>query len=157
MNTIKSECLIKLHRTISIFGLGPVGLVTAVCFAKAGNKVIGIDPDIEKLETIRRKEAPFFEPRLEDYLARAIDDDLLQLSNDPSDSSESEFAYIVVGTPADQRSEINLGYVRNAAIDIGRSLRNCKEQQIVVVKSTVTPGTARNLVQVTVARNQANP
>ena len=141
-----------MHRTVSVFGLGPVGLVTAVCFAKAGHKVIGIDPDTKKLERIKRKETPFFEPRLEDYLVKAIDSDLLQLSNDPSDSSESEFVYIAVGTPTGQGSGIDLGYVSRAAVDIGRSLRNSKEDQIVVVKSTVTPGTTRNLVQTTIAK-----
>jgi len=46
---------------ISVFGLGPVGLATAVCFARKGHQVVGIDPDLERLEKIRRAEPPFFE------------------------------------------------------------------------------------------------
>ena len=141
-----------MRRTLSIFGLGPVGLVTAVCFANAGHKVIGIDPDTKKLNKIKLKESPFFEPKLDEYLTRVVEDDLLQLSSDPLDSSESEFVYIAVGTPTAQGSGINLDYVSRAAADIGRSLRHCKVDPIVAVKSTVTPGTARNLVQTTIAK-----
>jgi UDPglucose 6-dehydrogenase len=114
--------------------------------------VIGIDPDSEKLEKIKRKETPFFEPGLEEYLAEAMDNELLQITKSPPDKSESEFAYIAVGTPSDQNLGINLDYVRKAAADIGKSLRRCEEQQVIAVKSTVTPGTTRKLVQTTIAK-----
>jgi nucleotide sugar dehydrogenase len=132
---------------ISVFGLGHVGLVTAACFAKKGHEVVGIDPDVARLGQIGKDEVPFFEPKLADYLKEATGKGMLRLSADASANTGSDVAYIAVGTPSNQEAAIDLTYVRKAAADIGRSLRLAKHQQLVVVKSTVTPGTARRVVK----------
>jgi len=135
-----------LHR-ISIFGLGRVGLVTAACFAKKGYNVIGIDPDTEKLNQIRAARAPFFEPGLTEYLEEALANGSLTASQDPSLNTRSDLVYMTVGTPSKPNGSINLRDVRNAAKAIGRSLRGIDRHQIIVIKSTVTPGAARNVVR----------
>jgi UDPglucose 6-dehydrogenase len=132
---------------ISVFGLGPVGLVTAICFAKKGYFVVGIDPDSRKVETIRNGRAPFFEPLLDGHVAKAVANGTLQATSDSSTNAESDMAYITVGTPSKDDGSIDLTYVRNASTDIGQSLRKRDAYQVVLVKSTVTPGTARSMVK----------
>lgn len=137
---------------ISIFGLGPLGLVTAVCYARKGFQVIGIDPNKARLKKIGDKEPPFFEPKLDEYLAETLDSGRFSVSDDPSLSISSDISYIAVGTPCDKSGHINLRYVRRVALDIGSSLKMSNHNQLVVVKSTVTPGTARNVVKGIVER-----
>ena len=108
---------------ISIFGLGYVGLATAVCLTRKGHEVVGIDPDREKVEKIQGGMAPFFEPDLDASLKEAVRQKALTASTDPSLNSQSEIAYITVGTPSNSDGSMNLSYVQ-AAEDIGRSLRN---------------------------------
>ena len=132
---------------ISVFGLGPVGLVTAVCFAKKGRQVIGIDPDLDRLEKIRRAEPPFFEPKLKEYLAETIASGTFSVTDDASANVESDFAYVTVGTPSSEDGSIDLRYIKDTATDIGRSLRQVDHYQLVILKSTVTPGTGRTIVK----------
>ena len=142
---------------ISVFGLGPVGLVTAVCFARKGNQVIGIDPDRDRLEKIREAEAPFFEPKLKEYLTDTIAKGTFSVADDSSVNMRSDLAYIAVGTPSSEDGSVDLTYVRNAAVAIGQSLRETTQYQLVVVKSTVIPGTARTLVKPVLERESGKP
>jgi UDPglucose 6-dehydrogenase len=137
---------------ISIFGMGRVGLVTAVCFARKGYKVTGIDPDKERLRMIRETEPVFFEPSLLEYQKDAIESGNLSVTDDPSLSAESHLVYVTVPTPSNEDGSINLEYLRKATTSIGLSLRESHEHQIVLIKSTVTPGTARNVVKPIVER-----
>jgi UDPglucose 6-dehydrogenase len=137
---------VGLHR-ISIFGLGRVGLVTAACFAKKGYNVIGIDPDIHTLGQVRTGRAPFFEPELTEYLKEAVLSGTLTVTQDPSLNARSDLTYMTVGTPSNRDGSIDLTDIKNAAKAIGRSLRGIDHHQIIIIKSTVTPGTARNIVR----------
>ena len=142
---------------VSVFGLGPVGLVTAVCFARKRNQVIGIDPDRDRLEKIRRAEAPFFEPKLREYLAETVANGTLSVTDDASLNARSDLAYMTVGTPSSEDGSIDLTYVKNAAVAIGRSIRETTHYQLVVLKSTVIPGTARTLVKPVLVRESGKP
>jgi UDPglucose 6-dehydrogenase len=132
---------------ISIFGLGRVGLVTAVCLARKGYRVVGIDPDSKKVNVLQKGEAPFFEPCLETYLKKAILHKTFTATTDFQVNSESDFAYITVGTPSNPDGSINLNNLKTAAVNIGTSLRNSSGYQLVIVKSTIIPGTTRNHVK----------
>ncbi len=132
---------------VSVFGLGRVGLVTAVCLAKHGYKVVGIDPDSRLVDKLKNGEAPFYEPKLQDYLNNAIKKKAFTATQDPSVNSESDIAYIAVGTPSQPGGGIDVSYVEQAAKMIGQSLREAGQPQLVVIKSTVTPGTARKVVK----------
>jgi len=132
---------------ISIIGLGPVGLVTAVCVARKGYNVVGIDLDDERLKQIRNAEPPFFEPHLAEYLKDVVGNGRLLVTRDPNSSAECDLTFITVGTPSNSDGSIDLTYVAHAATMIGRSLRQTHCNQLVVVKSTVAPGTARNIVK----------
>ncbi len=119
----------------------------AVCLAKHGYKVVGIDSDQHVHDQLAKAEAPFYEPNLKEYLAAALKNESLTTTRDYSLSSQSEIAYIAVGTPSRSDGAIDLSYVEQAADMIGESLRHVKHHQLVVIKSTVTPGTARNIVK----------
>lgn len=134
-------------KTISVFGLGRVGLVTAVCFAKKGHKVVGIDRDAHTLQHIRDAKAPFFEPGLSEYLREVVREKTLVATDNASLNARSDLSFITVGTPSNRDGSINLTHLKDAALSIGQSLRDSAYHQLVVVKSTVTPGTARKLVR----------
>lgn len=139
-------------RRISIFGLGRVGLVMATSFAKHGLKVIGIDPNPRVIEMLQRGEPPFYEPKLREYLDHALKKRTLVVTQDSTLNSSSDLAYIAVSTPSRADGGIDLSYVEKAAGMIGQSLRGAAKYQLVVIKSTVTPGTARNVVKATIQR-----
>jgi UDPglucose 6-dehydrogenase len=133
--------------TISVFGLGRVGLVTAACLARNGYRVVGIDPDPLRVRQISRAEPPFFEPHLREYVREVVGKGKLTVTQDSSWNARSDLALIVVGTPPRRDGSINLTYVRDATRAIGKSIRNTDHHQLVVIKSTVTPDAARRLVK----------
>lgn len=126
--------------------------MTAVCLAKRGFQVIGIDPDLKKLELIRNSQAPFFEPGLDEYLREVVKSQTLTVTDDPSESQQSDMIYIAVGTPSGKGGAIDLTQIKNAAKVIGHGIRASKLHQVVVIKSTVIPGTARNVVRPIIER-----
>jgi UDPglucose 6-dehydrogenase len=132
---------------ISVLGLGRVGLVTAVCFARRGYKVVGIDTDRTRLNKIRNGEPIFFEPKLHQYTNAVTSNHKLTVTDDSLANANADLAYITVGTPSNIDGSIDLDYVKSAAGSIGRSLRKSSAYQIIVIKSTVAPGTARDIIK----------
>jgi UDPglucose 6-dehydrogenase len=132
---------------ISVIGLGRVGLILAVSLAKYGFDVVGIDVDPDLVRKVSRGEAPFYEPNLTEYLSTLTRDKKFIATQEYAISSHSDLVYITVGTPSRADGSIDLRYVDEASKNIGRSLRDARQYQLVVVKSTVPPGTARNVVK----------
>lgn len=141
----RCRCSTNLE-TISVYGLGRVGLVTAVCYAKKGCRVIGIESDQLRLEQIRRGNSPFYEPGLTNCLAETIKDGSLVVTNTPSLSSEAKICFVTVGTPNTSDGSVNLNDLRRVLSTIAM-LRQDDRRRIVVVKSTVPPGTTRHIVK----------
>jgi UDPglucose 6-dehydrogenase len=133
-----------------------VGLVTASCFAKRGYKVVGIDADARRLEQIRNGETPFLEPGLKVYLGEVIEEGTLSVTGDASLNARSDLAFISVGTPSRRDRSIDLAHVKHAASAIGQSLRKSNHRQLVVIKSTVIPGTTRKLVKPIIEKESGN-
>ena len=126
---------------ISIFGAGYVGLVTAACFAELGNHVLCCDVDPAKIESLKRVEVPFYEPGLQDVVARNIKEGRLIFAADPKAAvSYGQFLFIAVGTPPKQNGEADLSYVKSVAKTIGEELR--ETSAVIVTKSTVPVGTS---------------
>jgi len=111
-----------------------------------------IDLNRDRLEKIGRGEAPFFEPKSTKYVKVSVASGKLTVTDDASANGQSNLAYITVGTPSNEDGSLDVKYVRNAAIAIGRSLRDPERYQLIAVKSTVTPGTARNVVKPLIER-----
>jgi UDPglucose 6-dehydrogenase len=119
----------------------------AVSLAKHGYTIAGIDVDSNLVGKLSRGEAPFYEPNLAEYLTFALRRKRFQVTQDYSVNSRSDLAYIAVGTPSLKDGSIDVSYVEEVSRVIGRSLREARSHQLIIVKSTVLPGTARNVVK----------
>ncbi len=125
---------------VTIFGSGYVGLVTGACFADAGNDVVCVDIDAERVEQLRRGEVPIYEPGLDDMLAFNHEEGRLRFTADPAEGvRHGLFQFIAVGTPADEDGSADLRHVLSVARSIGQHMA---DYRIIVDKSTVPVGTA---------------
>ena len=131
--------------TLSVVGTGYVGLVSGACLAEMGHQVTCVDVDADKVDRINRKEAPIYEKGLDDLLDRNVGTRLRATRNLRTAVLESDLSLIAVGTPFDGE-EIDLSNVKTVARQIGEILREKDDYHVVVVKSTVVPGTTDEVV-----------
>lgn len=133
----------KNMKNITIIGTGYVGLVTGVCLAELGNKAICVDVDKKKIEKLKKGIVPFYEPGLDKLATKNIKKKRLFFETDLAQAiQQSEIIFIAVGTPSKENGEADLSYVEKVAEDIGKNL---KKYAVVVIKSTVPPGTCRKI------------
>ncbi len=133
---------------VSIVGTGYVGLSTAVCFASRGYRVIASTHDKEKIETINSKRAPFYEPQLDEMLRESVESGMLFAIESRKEAVlQTDVTFLTVGTPPTLDGGADLRYVVQACNDIGRALKEKNAYHLVVVKSTVPPGTTRDVVK----------
>jgi UDPglucose 6-dehydrogenase/GDP-mannose 6-dehydrogenase len=130
---------------ISIIGTGYVGLVSGVCLAEMGHQTICIDIDKGKIDTIHRGKSPFFERGLDDLLEKNLGVRFAATADLGKAILETDVTMIAVGTPFDGQS-IDLSFVREVSKNIGTVLRDKSSYHLVVVKSTVVPGTTDEVV-----------
>ncbi len=131
---------------LAIIGAGYVGLVTAACFAEMGNEVICVDADAAKVEGLEQGRIPIYEPGLEDYVKRNFRENRLLFTTELGPAvQESLICFIAVGTPQDRDGSADLSMVLEVAGNIGRHMNGYK---VIVEKSTVPVGTARQVRQV---------
>lgn len=132
---------------ISIFGLGYVGAVSAGCLAKDGHKVVGVDPYQPKVDLINEGKTPVIEKDIGEIMAQAVADGLLRATQNVNEAvSESEISLICVGTPSQLNGSLDLKYVRKVCEEIGAALKEKNEFHVVVARSTMLPGSMRNIV-----------
>ena len=125
---------------VTIFGTGYVGLVSGACLAEAGNDVLCVDIDREKIARLERGELPIYEPGLDSVVERARKSARLSFTTDVAAGvAHGLFQFICVGTPQGEDGSADLQYVLAAARSIGEYM---SEYRIVVDKSTVPVGTA---------------
>lgn len=130
-----------------MLGLGYVGCVTAACLAKLGHRVIGVDRDEYKVAQVMQGRAPFYEPGLEDIVQQAAQRGLLTATTDLGACiDECDIALICVGTPSESNGNIGLGQLRRACEEIALHLSRRTTPLMVVVRSTVFPGTCEEVV-----------
>jgi GDP-mannose 6-dehydrogenase len=135
---------------ISIFGLGYVGAVISGCFAKAGHTVIGVDTDQHKVDLINSGQPPIIEQDLEALIQAGVKSGLIRATTDHAQAIlESEISMICVGTPSKNNGELDLRFVARVCENIGSVLRTKTERHLVVVRSTMLPGSIKNTVQPT--------
>lgn len=130
---------------ISIIGTGYVGLVSGVCFAEKGHQVLCVDIDQTKVDQINKGVSPFYEPGLDELLHRHIHDGLKATTDFKQAILDTDLSLIAVGTPFDGR-QVDLTFVKQVAQQIGEALRAKSTYHLVVVKSTVVPGTTDQVV-----------
>ena len=124
---------------ITIFGSGYVGLVTAACFADAGNDVLCVDVNAERVATLSRGEVPFYEPGLADLVKANFSQGRLRFTTDAAAGVQhGQFQFIAVGTPPGEDGSADLKYVLEVARSIGRHMG---QHRVIITKSTVPVGT----------------
>ena len=132
---------------VTVLGCGYVGLVSGVCFAEFGVNVVCCDLDKEKIDKLMKANVPIYEPGLESLLKKNINENRLSFSYNLGDSiPSSDLIFIAVGTPARRGDgHADLSYVYQAAEDLAPLLEG---YTVVVDKSTVPVGTARNVKKI---------
>ncbi len=131
---------------ISIIGTGYVGLVSGACFAEIGHECICVDVDGDKVARINRGIAPIHENGLDALLSKHVGRGLVATTDLDRAVMDSEITFIAVGTPFDGQ-RIDLTFIREAARQIGSALRRKDAYHVIVVKSTVVPGTTDEVVR----------
>jgi len=133
--------------SIAILGTGYVGLVAAAVFADRGFTVLASTQDPEKVAAINRGRAPFFEHDLDPLVERTVKAGTLRAVEGREEAVlKSDIVFIAVGTPSLMSGEADLRLIKQTAEAIGTVLRKKTEYTLVVTRSTVVPGTTRNLV-----------
>lgn len=131
---------------ISIIGTGYIGLITGAGFAEKGNKVICVDVIKEKVDIINSGKSPIYEKGLDEIIKKNIGKNLTATTNIRDAILNSDVTFICVGTPPNNDGESDLRFVKEATENIGKILAEKNSYNVVVVKSTVLPGTTEGII-----------
>jgi len=132
---------------VAVLGLGYVGCVSAACLARLGHRVIGVDRDPQKVESVRHSRAPFYEPGLQELVEATVSEGRLTTTVDlPAALQEADVALLCVGTPSETNGNLGLAQLQRVSLEIGQTLGGRKKPLVVVVRSTVFPGTCEEIV-----------
>jgi GDP-mannose 6-dehydrogenase len=127
--------------------MGYVGCVSAACLAADGHEVIGVDVNPVKVELVNAGRSPIIERGLEDLLAEGLSRGRLRATVDAAQAvHQSDLSFICVGTPGDSNGRLDLQYVERVSADIGNALKTKGEYHLVVVRSTMLPGSTDRVV-----------
>ena len=130
---------------IAVIGLGFVGLTLSSVLASKGITTIGIDSDRKKCSKIANGIPTFFEPNLENTLKKALKKKL-SITNKLSSASNCDFIFVTVGTPQKKNGEIDLSSIKAVVRSVGKLISKNKKKPIILIKSTVIPGTMKNVI-----------
>jgi GDP-mannose 6-dehydrogenase len=132
---------------ISVFGLGYVGAVCAGCLAHDGHQVIGVDPVLAKVDMINAGQSPIIEAEIGAIIDNAVKTGrLLATCNQDLAIRETDISFVCVGTPSQSNGNLDLTYIRRVCELIGTALKDKASRHTVVIRSTVLPGTMRQVV-----------
>lgn len=137
---------------IAVIGLGFVGLTLSSVLASKGITTIGIDSDRKKCSKIAKGIPTFFEPNLEKTLKKSLKKKLI-ITNKLSSISNCDFIFITVGTPQKKNGEIDLSFIKEIVRSVGKLISKNKKKPIILIKSTVLPGTMKQVVLPILERN----
>lgn len=132
---------------ISVFGMGYVGCVSAACLSEVGHNVVAVEPNSIKLGMINQGKSPIVEKGLQELIENGIQAGRLHATTDCLAAvNASDVAIVCVGTPSNANGSIDLSAISRVSQEIGQALFNKKTYFTVVIRSTVTPGTMKELV-----------
>ena len=132
---------------VAVVGLGYVGLSTAVCLASRGFQVTGVDVDRNKVSALKKGVSTIHEEGLEPLLLRSLRKETLALRSNFEGLARSKIIFITVGTPSREDGRMDSEFLESACREVGRQLARASGYRLVVVKSTVIPGTTEGLVR----------
>ena len=150
----------RTEARVIVLGLGYVGCVTAACLAQLGHRVLGIDTDQHKVDSVLSGRAPFYEPGLEEMVRTQIARGLLSAAASLEGAlQEADVILICVGTPSERSGNLGLEQLRRVSAEIGKELKRSAvaghKPLIVAVRSTVFPGTCEEIVSPALAGSAA--
>jgi GDP-mannose 6-dehydrogenase len=132
---------------VSVFGLGYVGCVSAACLADRGNEVLGVDVSREKLDMVRRGQAPVVEERIGELTAQVVRSGALRVAASAAEGvAGSDLSLVCVGTPSAPNGSLSTSYLERVAEEIGAALARKRERHTVAFRSTMLPGTCEGLL-----------
>jgi len=138
---------------LSVFGIGYVGCVSAVCFAKEGHDVIGVDVNPTKVEIINSGNSPIVEPGIGELMKEAVNAGRLRATTRINEAvNQSEISLVCVGTPSNANGSLDLRYITRVCEEIGAALKTMQARHVVVMRSTMLPGTIENVVMPSLER-----
>lgn len=127
--------------------MGYVGCVSAACLADQGHEVMGVDINQTKIDLINSGKTPIIEEGMEDLIARVVEKGNLTATFDAKKAiMNTELTMITVGTPSKENGDLDLTYVERVAAKIGSLLANKKDFHVIVLRSTVLPGTTEDVL-----------
>jgi GDP-mannose 6-dehydrogenase len=132
---------------VSIFGLGYVGVVSAAALADAGHTIVGVDPNLTKVEMINAGRSPIIEPGLDDLLSRGAASGRIRATTMAEDAvAATDLSIVCVGTPSAGNGSLDLTQVEKVCQEIGLALAAKTAIHTVVVRSTMLPGSTDEVV-----------
>jgi len=132
---------------ISVFGLGYVGAVTAACLAQEGHDVVGVDPIRTKVDLINSGQSPIIEPEAGKITSKVVKSGRLRANANQDEAIlHSDLSFVCVGTPSQPNGNLDLTYIRRVCELIGKSLKIKPTRHTIVIRSTILPGTMRQIV-----------
>ncbi len=133
--------------SISVFGLGYVGSVSAACFASMGHKVIGVDVNPAKVEMMESGRSPIIEASMNELVAEGNRACRLHATTDSIAAVlESDVSFVCVGTPSLRSGKLDLSHIEKVTREIGAALKQKNSTHTFVLRSTVLPGTTESIV-----------
>jgi GDP-mannose 6-dehydrogenase len=132
---------------ISVLGLGYVGAVSAGCLARDGHEVIGVDPERTKVDLINAGRSPIIEKDIGEIIGEQVAAGRLRATSELAEAvRRTDLSFVCVGTPSLANGGIDLRYVRRVCEEIGRTLATHEGAPVIVMRSTMLPGTMREVV-----------
>jgi GDP-mannose 6-dehydrogenase len=121
--------------------------VTAGCFAQDGHEVIGVDPFRAKVDLINAGRSPIIEAQIEEIISAEVKSGRLRATSDQDQAiRETELSFVCVGTPSQINGNLDLSFIRRVCELIGDALKTKPTRHTVVIRSTILPGTMRDVV-----------
>jgi GDP-mannose 6-dehydrogenase len=132
---------------IAVFGMGYVGCVSAACFAERGHEVVGVDVNPDKVRMVAEGRTPVVEERIGELIAEVVGSGALRATTSPAEAvAATDVGLVCVGTPSDVSGGLSTEYLQRVAEEIGEALAGLGRRYTVVLRSTMIPGTAEDVV-----------
>jgi GDP-mannose 6-dehydrogenase len=130
-----------------VFGMGYVGCVSAACFAERGHEVVGVDVNPDKVRMVAEGRTPVVEERIGELIAEVVGSGALRATTSPAEAvAATDVGLVCVGTPSDVSGGLSTEYLQRVAEEIGEALAGLGRRYTVVLRSTMIPGTAEDVV-----------
>jgi len=143
---------------VSLFGLGYVGCVSAACFARNGHRVVGVDVNRLKIDILNSGQSPIIEKDVSAFVMEAVVAGRLRATTDAAEAVlDSDVSLLCVGTPSRPNGSLDLTHIWAVTEEIGDALRAKSSKHVVVIRSTVMPGTSERVSQILAERSGKAP